>query len=141
MGEIGDRVSALGDVFLNKARGELLAGAVSELDNGRYNNAANRCYYTCFQAAIVCARSGRYPASSATGEWSHAFVQAQFIGQLINRRKVYPVGLRDALTHTWHMRQMADYETEQVSRVQATRAVGRAHALVTAVVVQGEIAR
>src|SRR5205823_6359850 len=32
---------------------ESLAGAESELANGRYNNAANRAYYACFQAAIA----------------------------------------------------------------------------------------
>ena len=38
-------------VFAEKS-GESLAGAESELVNGRYNNCSNRCYYACFQAAI-----------------------------------------------------------------------------------------
>ena len=39
-------------IFLDKAA-ESFAGAESELANGRFNNCANRCYYACFQAAIV----------------------------------------------------------------------------------------
>ena len=52
-------MSDLSDAFLSKAR-ESLEGATSELVNGRYNNAANRAYYACFQAAIAAgARSIR----------------------------------------------------------------------------------
>ena len=38
-------------VYLRKAE-ESLEGANSEFVNGRYNNAVNRCYYACFQAAV-----------------------------------------------------------------------------------------
>lgn len=129
-------VSDMSDVFLGKAR-ESLAGAASELTNGRYNNAANRSYYACFQAAIAALERAdiRPPGGSST--WGHAFVQAQFVGQLINRRKVYPTVLRDALAQTALLRELADYKITQVSQVQATRAVNRARALVAAVAAQG----
>ena len=39
------------DTYREKAD-ESLAGAVSEFANGRYNNCANRCYYSCFLAAV-----------------------------------------------------------------------------------------
>jgi uncharacterized protein (UPF0332 family) len=39
-------------VYLAKAE-ESLLGAISELEQGRYNNSANRAYYACFQAAII----------------------------------------------------------------------------------------
>jgi hypothetical protein len=39
-------------IFLAKAE-ESLAGAESELAAGRYYNCVNRCYYACFQAAVV----------------------------------------------------------------------------------------
>lgn len=69
---------------------ESLAGAESESAAGRFNNCANRCYYACFQAAIAALmRSGVTPLG-AQRQWSHTFVPAQFVGQLINRRKVYP---------------------------------------------------
>jgi HEPN domain len=39
-------------IYLTKAE-ESLRGAESEFAQGRYNNAANRCYYACFQAAVA----------------------------------------------------------------------------------------
>jgi uncharacterized protein (UPF0332 family) len=39
-------------VYLAKAE-ESLLGAVSELDQGRYNNSVNRSYYACFHAAVA----------------------------------------------------------------------------------------
>ncbi len=129
-------VSDMSDVFLGKAR-ESLAGAASELTNGRYNNAANRSYYACFQAAIAALERADIRPPSGSNTWGHAFVQAQFVGQLINRRKVYPTVLRDALAQTALLRELADYKITQVSQVQATRAVNRARALVAAVAAQG----
>ena len=80
--------------YLAKA-GESLAGAESELANSRYNNTANRAYYACFQAAVVALiQAGIGP--SAGGRWVYDAVQAQFIGELINRRHRYPADLRDA---------------------------------------------
>ena len=86
-------------VFLAKAQ-ESLAGAESEFANGRYNNCANRCYYACFQAGIAALiRAGVQP-KSADRLWGHDFVQAEFVGRLINRRKLYPSTLRDAYEQT-----------------------------------------
>jgi hypothetical protein len=39
-------------IYLTKAE-ESLRGAESEFAQGRYNNAANRCYYACFQADVA----------------------------------------------------------------------------------------
>ena len=75
---------------------ESLIGAQSEVDQGRYNNAANRCYYACFQAAIAALRQANMAHPEAREGWGHAFVQAAFVGQLINRRKLYATGLRQA---------------------------------------------
>ncbi len=129
-------MSETSDAFLSKAR-ESLAGAASELTNGRYNNAANRSYYACFQAAIAALDLVGICPSGERGEWGHGFVQAQFVGQLINRRKVYPGELRDALIQTLRVRELADYRPTQVSERQATRAMGRARAMVAAIAVQG----
>ncbi len=74
-------------IFLAKAE-ESLAGAESEFVSGCYNNCANRCYYACFQAAIAALQQAGIRARG--GQWGHDFVQAQFIGQLINRRRLYP---------------------------------------------------
>jgi uncharacterized protein (UPF0332 family) len=116
---------------------ESLAGAKSELANGRSDNCANRCYYSCFQSAIVAQlEAGIRPASGRT-EWSHAFVQSQFVEQLIDRRKVYPASMRDLLSRTILLRQTADYRAEHVTRIQAARAVRRTREFFEAVQTKG----
>ncbi len=122
------------EAWLAKAQ-ENLASAASELANGRYNACANRAYYACFQAAIVALlEAGIRPSR---GEWGHDFIQAQFASQLISRRKDYPASLRDVLPRTFIVRQTADYKTERVSQVQATRALRRATEFVQAITTRG----
>lgn len=122
------------DLFLEKAE-ESLAGAASEFTNGRYNNCANRSYYACFLAAIhALQRAGIEPRGE---QWGHAFVQAQFVGELINRRKLYPATLRDVLRNGLALRRVADYEADRVSQVRAERMLRRARELVEAIGGQG----
>ncbi len=117
-------------VFLAKAE-ECLAGAESEFANGRYNNCANRCYYACFQAAITALiRAGIQPGGP---QWSHTFVPAQFNGQLVNRRKLYSSALRDVLERTYALLQAADYTRDQVTEVQASRALRRVREFLAAI--------
>src|SRR5918912_2291463 len=72
-------------IYLAKAE-ESLRTAESEFANGRYNSCANRCYYACLQAAIAALLSeGIRPRA----QWSHAFVQGQFVGVFINQRHLY----------------------------------------------------
>ena len=111
-------------VFLSKAE-ESLAGAESEFANERYHNCANRCYYACFQAAIAALIQADIGPRSPRGQWGHDFVQAEFIGQLINRRKIYPASLRDVLERTYTLRQVADYQAEFITERQAVRDAGR----------------
>jgi uncharacterized protein (UPF0332 family) len=109
-------------IYLDKAE-ECLAGARSELTQSRYNNCANRCYYACFQAAITALLDASIRPVGAT--WGHDFVQAEFNGQLINRRKLYPAELRNTLEQNYRLRESADYRRDQVGEVRATRAVRR----------------
>lgn len=125
-------MSDLSDALLAKAQ-ESLAGATSELVNNRYNNAANRAYYACFQAAVAALDLAGIHPPGGKNEWGHGFVQAQFVGLLINRRKLYPADLRDALSQTLRMRERADYQRASVNQPQAVRAVARARVVVTAV--------
>ena len=111
-------------LFLDKAQ-ESLAGAQSEFVNGRYNNCANRCYYACFQAAIHALEQAGVQPTSTTARWGHDFVQAQFTGQLVNRRKLYPRELHEALVRNYGLRQVADYQRDLVSETQAGRALRR----------------
>jgi uncharacterized protein (UPF0332 family) len=116
-------------IFLAKATESLLT-AESEFANGRYNSCANRCYYACLQAAIAALlREG----IRATGQWSHAFVQAQFVGVLISQRKQYDPQLRRVLADNQSLRDRADYRAELVTATQASRALRRSRLFVAAV--------
>lgn len=117
--------------YLHKAN-ESLAGAISELASGRYNNCANRSYYACFQAAIAALiRAEVRPAKD--GDWPHPAVQAQFVATLINRRKSIPSEFRSTLSRLILLREIADYDVDDVSELQATRMVRQARAFVAAV--------
>lgn len=116
--------------YLVKAERSLL-GAESEYANERYENCINRGYYACFQAAIAALRQSSVPA--AGNQWSHGFVQGQFVGQLINRRHRYPPALRSVLTDRQTVRNRADYGPEMISEVEAYRGLCRAREFVTAV--------
>ena len=119
-------------VYLEKAEGSL-AGAADELGNGRYNNCANRCYYAAFLAAVsALVAAGIQPVGRA-GKWGHEFVWAQFVGVLINSRKLYPAELRDTFERLYRLREVADYQPDRITAVQASRAVRRATDVVAAV--------
>jgi uncharacterized protein (UPF0332 family) len=124
------------EIYLLKAE-DCLAGAASEYANGRYDNCANRAYYACFQAAIAALlREGIRPPGQAT-RWGHEFVQARFVGDLMNRRRMYPAQMREALFRGMELRLTADYKTERVSAIQASRQVARARAFVDAIIAKG----
>jgi uncharacterized protein (UPF0332 family) len=125
----------LADDYFAKAR-ESLEGAQSEFINDRYNNCANRCYYAVFQAAIAALIGAGIAPPGRSGEWGHDFVQAQFIGQLINRRKMYPTALRNTLARNYALREKADYERDDVPEIQAARAVRRTEEFVETVHLQ-----
>src|SRR2546430_853697 len=123
-------------IYLTKAQ-ESLFGAQSEFANGRYNNCANRCYYSCLQAARAALHDlGMQPRNQRT-QWGHEFIQAQFVGELINRRKVYPSSLKDTLARLLILRQVADYEADMVSKPQAERMVRRAYDFVHTILTKG----
>lgn len=122
--------------YLAKAT-ESLEGAESELANSRFNNCANRCYYACFQAAIAALLSADIQARSPSGIWRHQTVHAQFVEQLINRRRRYPPSLRTVLTENMKLRHEADYETDTITQKQATRALRRSRAFVNAIQLEG----
>jgi uncharacterized protein (UPF0332 family) len=124
------------DLILAKARASL-AGAQSELEQRRFDNAANRAYYACFQAAIAALIRSRIAPLGSSNTWDHGFVQARFVGELINRRKRYAADLRDTLSATMRLRHKADYEYDNVTADQAVRTVRRATRFVEEVVSTG----
>ncbi|HUG16708.1 MAG TPA: HEPN domain-containing protein [Thermomicrobiales bacterium] len=110
-------------VILIKAE-ENLASAQSELANGRDNACANRAFYACFQAAVAALMEAGIPRQG--DEWSHGYVQSQFAGQFITRRKLYPLSMRDVLPQLATLRIIADYRFVLVSQRNARRAVEHA---------------
>src|SRR5918993_293059 len=124
-------------IYLAKAYESLLT-AESEFANGRYNSCANRSYYACFQAAIAAMLiEGIRPA----GQWNHQYVQAQFVGVLINKRKRYESELRRVLADNQSLRDKADYRPELVTATQASRALRRTRLFVTAIRQRGGVAQ
>jgi uncharacterized protein (UPF0332 family) len=120
-------------LFLEKAQ-ESINGADSEFGNRRYNNCANRCYYACFQAAIAALEHAGIQTTTRNGQWGHDYVQAQFAGQLIGRRKLYGAAFRTTLERAYKLRATADYgKYDRVSRTQAERSLARARDFVATV--------
>lgn len=120
-------------LFLDKAQ-ECIDGAASEFGNRRYNNCANRCYYACFQAAIAALEGAGIQTTTRNGQWGHDYVQAQFAGQLIGRRKLYAAHFRTTLERAYKLRATADYDGhDRVSQTQAERGLARAQDFVAAV--------
>ena len=124
-------------IYLTKAYENLLT-AESEFANGRYNSCANRTYYACFQAAIAAILTEGIRPS---GQWNHQFVQAQFVGVLINKRKRYESELRRVLADNQSLRDKADYRPEFVTATQASRALRRTRQFVTAIRQRGGVAQ
>ena len=92
---------------------ENLTAADLCLQHGLRNASLNRAYYAMFHAAIAALIHHGIPK---VGEmWKHDFVQSEFTRALIQRRKVFPGHLKDALSKTVEKRQVADYEPEFIS--------------------------
>jgi uncharacterized protein (UPF0332 family) len=118
--------------LLAKAR-QSLQGAESEYANQRYDNAANRAYYACFQAAVAALIDAGGQPITEKGTRSHAVIQALFAQQLIHRRKRYPMELASVLPDTLGLREHADYTLKWTSEVRAKRALEKAQGFVAAV--------
>lgn len=118
--------------YLTKAR-ESLTSAEADHTAGRHNSCANRAYYACCQAAVAALLAEGVRPLSPRGEWSHEFVQSQFNGLLIGRRKRYPLPLRRILRDTMEVREKADYTPAVVSARVASRVLEAAQSFVHAV--------
>lgn len=115
---------------------ESLAGAESELECERFNNSMNRAYYATFQAAISAML--RHGIWRRDGKWPHTFVQSEFVGKLINRRRHYPPRMRDTLSDLQDLRHHADYQGGTISRAEANLALRRCKEFVETVRLESE---
>jgi uncharacterized protein (UPF0332 family) len=94
--------------YLTKAA-ESLTSAQIDCAAARDNSGANRAYYACFQAAVAALLAAGIRPVSPREEWSHEFVQSQFNGLLIIRRKLYPAVLRRVLRDAMAVREKATF--------------------------------
>jgi uncharacterized protein (UPF0332 family) len=113
-------VSDVADAFLKKAE-ESLAGARSEIANGRFNNAANRMYYACFQSAVAALLYAGVQRPPGDGIWSHGQVQREFSMRLVGNRNPFPTEFAGILTRSNQLRTLADYKRDEDSRSRAER--------------------
>jgi len=111
--------------FLAKAKENLAAAKICS-ENGFYNACANRAYYSALQAAVVAlAHKG-----IRRDRIDHARVQADFSGELIKRRKIYPARLKSYLSDMQFIRDKADYTDKSISRKIAERMLSKLEELV-----------
>ncbi len=116
--------------FLRKAR-ESLASAEADVRAGRYNSAANRSYYAAFQAAVAALiNAGIRPAGN---QWQHRFVNSQFSGKLVRRRKLLDSDFPALLDDLFRTRVVGDYEAGDVARRDASRGIRGAGRIVQGV--------
>ena len=97
--------------FLTKAEENLTAAQVC-FENGLYNACANRAYYAALHAAVAALAHRGIKRDKI----NHGQVQADFSGELIKRRKVYPAKFKSYLSDMQLVRNQADYAAKQISR-------------------------
>jgi len=106
--------------FLNKAEENLTAAQVC-FDNGLFNACANRAYYAALHAAVAAlAHKG-----IRKDKFDHSQVRADFSGELIKRRKIYPSKLKSYLYDMQLVRNQADYSGESVTRKAASMVLAK----------------
>ena len=111
--------------FLAKAEENLTAAQIC-FENGLYNACTNRTYYAALHAAVATlAHRG-----IRRNKIDHGQVQADFSGELIKRRKIYPAKFRSYLYNMQLVRNKADYSADNISRKRAGRWLARIKELI-----------
>jgi len=124
------------DSYLPKAR-QSLQGAEAELAQERFDNAVNRAYYACFQAAVAALiAAGVAVQTDVGGVISHKQIHSNFSELLIRRRKLYSSPLRNVLQDLLRDRILADYHVAPLSSLRAVRAVRQSRLFVNEIVSQ-----
>ena len=111
--------------FFAKAKENLTAAKIC-FDTGLYNACANRAYYAALQAAIAALVHNGIRKDRI----DHGQVQADFSGELIKRRKIYPARLKSYLSDMRFIRDKADYTANSVSKKITERTLAKLKELV-----------
>ncbi len=112
--------------FLKKAIDNLSVARYC-FEHGFYDASVNRAYSASFQAAIA-ALAHRGIAQTKN---DHKWVQANFNGELIKRRKIYPSTLKAYLGDMLTFRNVADYSVNSLSKKIAGEQLAHAEEFVT----------
>ena len=116
--------------WLDKATENLTAAQLC-LDHGLFNACANRLYYAMFHAgAAALLKNGFKPASEKIG---HEWLQSNFSGQLIHRRKIFSGKFRPFINDAYWLRVAADYKADFVARKTVLRQLERAKEFIHAI--------
>jgi uncharacterized protein (UPF0332 family) len=116
------------EAYLAKAK-ESLASAEADLVAARFNSAANRAYYSVFQAAVAALlQHGVRPRGAS---WDHKFVISEFSSKLVRRRKIVSSIYLGVLDSLFTARLFADYRAAGIARGTARRSVAKARELVS----------
>ncbi len=114
--------------FLTKAKENLTAARIC-FENGLYNACANRAYYAALHAAVAAlAHRG-----IRRDKINHGQVQADFSGELMKRRKVYPAKMKSYLPDMQIVRNKADYSGDNITRQRAGKWLARIKELVESI--------
>jgi uncharacterized protein (UPF0332 family) len=119
--------------WLDKAN-ENLAAAQLCFDHGHINACANRLYYGMFQAGI--AAMVKHGLLKPDAEVGHDWLQANFAGQLIRHRKVFPAKFRSFLYEVYRVRVEADYKLSFVSKKVAAGELKKAKEFINAITLE-----
>ncbi len=111
--------------FSAKAKENLTAAQIC-FENGLYNACTNRAYYAALHAAVAALAHRGIKRDKI----NHGQVQADFSGDLIKRRKVYPAKFRSYLYDMQLVRNKADYSADNISRKRAGRWLARIKELI-----------
>jgi len=113
------------NVFLIKSE-ENLCIAVLAFERNCYNASVNRAYYAVLQAAIAALEKEGIKEERI----NHAWVQSEFNGKLIKRRKKYPSKLKSTLTELQLSRNIADYKNKCISKSIASKRLASAKEMI-----------
>jgi len=110
---------------------ENLKAAQLCFDSGFYNACANRAYYSVFHAAVAILIAKGFPPTQK--HIDHGWVQSNFVGELINRRKILQSKFKSYLQDAQMIRNDSDYKILLISQKIAKRQLSKSIELFTAI--------
>lgn len=98
-------------------------------ENRCYNSSANRIYYACFHGAIALLAQEGFTKERHPHEW----VRNTFFEALVNRKKLIPREIAQAMQYAYALRDIADYSDRHVSQIAAQRLLKQATRLIQSI--------